>query len=194
MNKDKLKELINKKEWLLLIENYSPKSICCLLNFKEAMLLSERLFFKEKYNYIQEQFALNLALEIKNHFKVEWKNDWKNEVFLGAMYNILCLYDEKYVCYKKAYDQLEDPPATLLFFLSNCNDTPDIPPITDEEAESYLKRAVEKKITYEVALSMRTLCRKKGETIQAAYWDQLYHKLEREKVKMDYIIPDVLNN
>jgi hypothetical protein len=45
------------------------------------------------------------------------------------------LYDECYLCYKRAYDKLSTPPTELLLLLSDCDSAPGTPPITDEESE-----------------------------------------------------------
>ena len=105
---------------------------------------------------------------------------------------MLWLYDERYLCYKRAYDKLKDPPAELLLLLSNCNSVPGIPPITREEAESYLKKALEKKLTCELAIKMRGLYRQKNNQSQEEYWNQIYKKLEKENVHSNQIIPDIL--
>lgn len=187
----KLKELISKKNWDFIIANYSPKAVCLSLNFSEAMWLTKHLFYDDMRNDANQQFGLKLAFEIKNLFKSEWNKDWKNDVFLGDLCSVLWLYDEQYMCYKRAYDKLADPPAALLLLLAGCQNAPNIPPITEEEAETYLRKAVEKKITFETALMMRTLCERKGDKPQAEYWDQIYNKLESEGVCSDQLTPDV---
>ena len=156
------------------------------------MHLVKHVFYDDIQDDEKQQYALKLAFAIKDHFKKEWESDWKNDVFLGDLCETLCLYDERYFCYKRAYDKLKDPPAELLLLLSNCNSAPGIPPITDEEAESYLRRSAEKKITLETALMMRTLYQHKEDPSQVKYWDQIYRKLENENVHFDQLIPDVL--
>ena len=104
---------------------------------------------------------------------------------------------ERYVCYKKAYDKLDDPPAELLFLLSDCNSAPGTPPITDQEADLYLKKSIEKKVTSESAFTMRNIYRLKEnklqeDKLQEEYWDQVYRKLENENIHFDQLIPDVL--
>ncbi len=189
-----IKELISSKNWNLLISNYSIKEICLSLNFSEAMHVVEHLFYNDIQDDEKQQYALKLALEIKKIFKTEWESDWKNEVFLGGLCVMLWLYDERYFCYKKAYDQLEDPPAELLLLLSDCNSAPGTPPITDEESEFYLKKAAEKKLTCEIALSMRSFYKQKKDKSLESYWDQIYKKLEKENEHSKQIIPNVLKD
>lgn len=190
----KIKEFISQKKWDLLMARYSPKEVCLLLDFNEAMWLAKHLAYDDMRNDANQQFGLKLAFEIKNQFKSEWEEDWKNDVFLGDLCSILWLYDEQYNCYKEAYDKLSDPPASLLLLLAGCQNAPGTPPITEEEAESYLKKSVAKKITFETALMMRALCERKGNKSQAEYWDQIYKKLEKNHVCSDLLIPDVYRN
>ncbi|MBS4163069.1 hypothetical protein PRO82_000358 [Candidatus Protochlamydia amoebophila] len=166
-----------------------------MLNFNEAMHLAKHLFFDDiQQNEANQQFALKLTSEIKSQFKIEWEKDWKNDVFLGQFYSILWFYEERYACYKRAYDKLVDPPATLLLLLAGCYNGQDVLPITEEEFKSYLKKALGKKVTYEAALMMRNLCKLKGEPIQEKYWDQYYAKLVRESICAEPIVPNVLKD
>lgn len=186
-----IKELISQKRWDSLVSLYSPKEVCLSLNFSEAMWLTKLIFYDDMYNDTNQDFGLKLAFEIKNHFDNQWKKDWKNDVFLGDLCSFLCLYDERYICYKRAYDKLTDPPAALLLLLAGCHSAPGTPPITEEEAESYLKKSADKKITFETALMMRTFFESRGDKSQVEYWDQLYKKLEKENISADLMIPDI---
>lgn len=189
---NKIKELISQKDWGSIISNYSVKEVCLFLNFSEAMYIVEHFFYNDIQDDEKQQYALKLAFEIKDHFEKEWESDWKNDVFLGGLCEMLWLYDERYLCYKRAYDKLKDPPAELLLLLSNCNSAPGTPPITDEESEFYLRKALEKKLTCEVALAMRSFYRLKKDKSQEEYWDRMYKKLEKENVHSDQLIPDIL--
>lgn len=189
---NKIYEFASQKDWSSLITNYSVKDVCTSFNFNEAMQLAEHLFYDDIQDDANQQFALKLVLEIKNNFKSQWKNDWKNEIFLGDLCDMLWLYDERYLCYKRAYDSLSNPPAELLLLLSGCNSAPGTPPITDDESEFYLREAMKKKVTCEGALMMRYLCERIGNKSQEKYWDQTYKKLKKENAHVDQIIPDVL--
>ena len=188
----KIKELISQKDWNSLISSYSVEEVCLSLSFSEAMRVIEHLFYDDIRDGEKQQYALELAFEIKDRFKNEWESDWKNDVFLGGLCEMLWLYDERYFCYKRAYDKLKDPPAELLLLLSNCNSAPGTPPITDEESEFYLKKALEKELTSEIALKMRSLYRFKKDKFQEEYWDQKYKELKKGNIHLDQIIPDVL--
>lgn len=179
------------KDWEALILNYRVKDVCSALNFDEVMRVVKHLFYDDIQDDTKQQYALNLAFEVKEQFKKDWEADWKNDVFLGDLCEMLWRYDDRYVCYKRAYDKLQDPPAELLLLLSNCNSSPGKPPITKEESELYLEKALKKKVTCESALRMRSLYRQKKDKLQEEYWDQMYQKLEKEKVYLDQLIPDV---
>ena len=156
------------------------------------MHVVEYLFYDDFQDNEKQQYALKLIFEIKDYFNKDWESDWKNDVFLGGLCEMLWLYDERYLCYKRVYDKLNDPPAELLLLLSNCNSAPGIPPITEEESEFYLRKALDKKLTCEVALAMRSFYNLKKDKLQEEYWDQMYKKLENENVHSEQLIPDVL--
>lgn len=187
-----IKQFISQKKWESIISSYSVKDICSLLSFSEAMHLVEHLFYDDIHDDTKQQYALKLAFELKEYFKNEWDCDWKNDIFLGDLCEMLWLYDERYLYYKRAYDKLENPPAELLLLLSGCNSAPGSPPITDEESEYYLREAIKKKITSESAFLMRILYKQKGNESQTNYWDEMYQKLEKEGVHSEQLIPDVL--
>jgi hypothetical protein len=188
-----LKKIIAEKDFKKIISKYSRDDICSSFNFKESMWVAKHLFFDDLCDDEYQQFALKLTLKIKDHFPDEWSNDCQNDIFLGELYSVLWCYDEEYECYKRAYDKLKDPPAALLLRLSRCNSAPGTPPITNEEAEYYLKKSAEKKVTYETALKMRTLYRQKEDLIRADYWDKLYEELQQKNIHADYLTPEVFN-
>lgn len=190
-NKTSIKRLISQKNWDPLIVKYSPDELCKILNFSEAMGLVNHLIYDDFRNDDRQQYALKLLHQVKESFSTKWEKDWKNDVFMGDLCCHLYLYDERYFYYKRAYDKLTDPPAELLLCLSRCNSAPGVPPITDQEAEGYLRRSIEKKITYESALSMRSLYRN-GDSDQYKYWDEVYQDLQKKGVHSEYMIPDVL--
>lgn len=139
-----------------------------------------------------QQFALDLAFEIRRYFMNDWEMDWKNDVFLGHLCSIVWRYEDQYICYKKAYDKLADPPEELLLLLAGCDSAPGVPPISQQASEKYLIRAVEKKVTYEAALMMRAMYRHKADHQMERYWDKMCKELEQKNIHTQTIIPNVL--
>lgn len=194
MKISKIKELVSQKNWNSLTTNFSAKDVCLSLNFREAMRLTEELFYNNMQDDALQQFALSLAFEIKEHFKNQWETDWKNDIFLGYLCSILWLYKERYICYKRAYDKLTDPPEALLLLLAGCRSAPGVPPISEQASEKYLMKAIEKKVTYEAALMMRSLYHNKADHQMEEYWDKICKELELKNIHTEAIIPDVLRD
>lgn len=194
MKNDKIKTFIFQKDWHLLIERYSPKEICEVLNFSEAMHLANNLFYDNMQDDLIQQFALNLSFEIKSQFVDQWEEDWKNDVLLGHLCSILWRYEEQYIFYKKAYDKLIDPPDSLLLLLADCNSTPGLHLIDDQTAQEYLIRAIEKKMTYQAALKMRALYRHREDQKMEDQWNEIYQDLKFRNISTQTIIPDILHD
>jgi hypothetical protein len=186
----RLFKILSKKRWQYLIAIYSPQKICAQISFKEAMHLVERLFFEDFRNNDNQQFGLKLVVEIRQFFTKDWKSDWKNDVFLGDMYNLLYFDVEGYNCCKRAYDSLTNPPESLLlsmaYYFGSENSI-----LTEKEYEFYVRMAIEKKLTSESALMMRTLYRSRGDKDQEKHWNQIYEKLENDNVHSEVITPNV---
>lgn len=177
-----------------LITNYSVQEVCSDLNFNQLMHVVERLFYDDIQNDNKQQYALKLAFTIKEQFKDEWTKDWKNDVFLGGLCEMLWLYDERYRCYKRAYDSLQDPPAELLLLLANCISAPGTPPISEDEALYFINEAVRKSLTCETALAMRSHFMLTKDMDKQNYWNTIYEKLKNENVHSIQIIPNVLES
>ncbi len=185
-----IKKLIDLKNWNSIIKDNSPKDICCVLNFDQIMHLIEKMFYENMQDDQIQQFALNLAFETRNYFRNQWEIDWKNDVFLGHLCCVLWRYKDQYICYKKAYDKLTDPPESILLLLAGCDNIPSI--LNHQKIEKYLKSALEKKITYEGALMMKALYHHKTDLQMETYWDNMCTELLNKNIHTETIIPDVL--
>lgn len=189
MTEKNLTDLISHAKWSIITNEFSLADICLSLNFKDSMALAYDLFFKNHYDDEIQDFGVRLFFSIRENYP-EWNIDWKNDAFLGKLCSITWRYDEMYECYKRAYDKLTDPPDSLLLLLASCNSAPGTPPISDEEAEKYLKRAIDKKLTYEAALKMRGVTK---DPMQKNYWDLVMTDLENNNIHTETIIPDILS-
>ncbi|MBA3602846.1 MAG: hypothetical protein H0W50_04230 [Parachlamydiaceae bacterium] len=117
--------------------------------------------------------------------------DWKNEVFLGHLYSILWLYEDQYNCYKKAFNMLSEPPEALILLLAGCDNSTSL---NKNISENLLFEAVNKKITYEAAIMMRALYRRKHDIQKENHWGTICKELKDKNVHSEIIIPDVLNS
>lgn len=192
MNSQRLDFLKSKKEWDSISNEFTVKDICHLLNFESSMVLVYEMFVQNLDNDDILDFVIRLLLEIKKDYPEEWSSDWKNDVFLGKIFSYIWRYQEAYDQYKIAFEKLRDPPDSLLLLLAGCKNTPSPPPITNEESEKYLLKAIRKKITYEAALMMRELARDKKNTKDEMYWNSMGSKLEKENIHTETILPNVL--
>lgn len=190
--KDELLKLIHQKNWSNITKNFSIENLTKTLDFKECMSLAYDLFFKNFHDDDTQDFAVRLFFLIKDNYQFNWDNDWKNDAFLGQLCGLTWRYDERYESYKKAYDKLTDPPDSLLLLMAECNSAPGVPSISDQESEQFLKKAVEKKITYEVAIMLRGLYRSKNEIALENYWNKMCEELDRKNIHTDTIKPDIL--
>lgn len=188
-----MQSFIQHKRWDLLVKNYSAKEICSELTFQEAMFLVNDIFYSDLQDDELQQFALKLIFEIKNYFKDQWEADWKNDVFLGRLCAVLWRYEEEYIYYKSAYDKLSDPPESLLLLLAGC-DSPETASISQEESENYVTRAIKKKVTYEAALIMKSLCRHKADPQTEEYWDKMCNELKQKNIHTDAIVPEIFRD
>jgi hypothetical protein len=139
------------------------------------------------------EFSVKLFFFISSKYPLEWNQDWKNDVFLGQLCELTWRYDERYECYKRAYDRLADPPDSLLLLLAGCNSAPGTPPLNDQEAEKYLNQALKKRATYEAAIMMRNVVRHKNDQTEVERWNRLCGELKLKNVHVESIIPDIFS-
>ena len=192
--KEELLQLTHEENWSPIILRTTPDILTKILSYEECMSLAYDLFFKNLRDDDIQDFAVRLFFSIRDTYASDWSRDWKNDAFLGQLCGLTWRYDERYECYKKAYDKLRDPPDSLLLLLAECNSAPGTPSISDGESETYLKRAIAKKLTYEAAIWMRGLARSKNDQEQEKYWDKLSKELEEKNIHTETIMPDILQN
>lgn len=190
MIKERLIELINEKSWSVL-KNIPTDTIIALLDYQDCMFLAYDLFFQNSQDDECQDAAVRLFISIRDHFSEAWNADWKNDVLLGQLCGLTWRYNERYDCYKRAYNRLDDPPEYLLLLLSGCNNAPGIPPMTDQDSEMYLKQALDKKMSFEAAIKMRGIARSKQNSELELYWDKKCQELEHNNVHTDTCIPDI---
>jgi hypothetical protein len=88
--------------------------------------------------------------ELRKKYPNEWNCSWKNDAFLGYAYDVILNYGRRFIFYKKAFEKASLPPPQLLIALAGCCWAPGIPPITEEEAISLVKKSLSDKASSSV--------------------------------------------
>ena len=192
-DKESIKQIFIQGSWKPLLESkIDPSDIVSLFNFKDCMHFIPPLLGAKWEDDTLKKYAIKFMRKIKDHFKKEWDADWKNDAYLGVWCSYLFMWDESYQLFKKAYDNLDDPPASLLLRLAQCASAPGTPPIDFLEEERLSKAALEKELTADTAMRMHALSFRKQDLEQKAYWKQMWDKLEADGIYSDPIIPDAI--
>ena len=193
MNND-LHNIISKKRWESLVEEFSPRLLVHALSFEESMSLAYDLFF-ENYSDSPKirDFSLNLFFAIRKHYTAEWDKDWKNDILLSGLCHLGYKYDEYFYCCMRAYKKFEDPPPAVLIALAGCYYA-FRPRVTLDEAESLLQRAIQKEVSYEAALQLRGIYRAKQDQAKVDYWTKIIEETERKNIRTDPCTPDLFKD
>ena len=136
-------------------------------------------------------FAVNLLIILRAKNPKEWEEDWKNEVFLGISCALVYREEEAFVYIKNAYENLDDPPQSLIFAYISAGSRPDHL-LTEKEIVELIQRALKKGVTYESAERMASLASKKGDQEKCEYWEQQALEAEANKLHTPIITPNVL--
>ena len=92
-----------------------------------------------------------------------------------------------------AYNGLKEVPDSLLLLLSECTHAQEgqAPPVSEETFEKYVQQAVKKRLTFEAAMKMRDIYKRKKDRQQEKCWEALCRQLDRDHIHAEKIIPDV---
>lgn len=184
-----ISNLILKKKWHTIVNQYQPKVLAESLSFKEGMNLVYKMLFNEERDDSLRDYATELLQEIRQTHFAQWSIDWKNDVFLGDACYMTMKYDERYEAYKRAYEKATPPPPSLLIALAGCYLLPK-PPITLDEAENLAKKALEKEISIEGVVLLRGIYAEKNDQAEFDYWDKIFKEVEENNVHTQDAWPD----
>jgi len=137
-------------------------------------------------------YAAELLDEIRFIYPKEWSTDWRNDVFLGDVFLLTRKYDEQYAAYKRAYDNANPPPPSLLLCLASCYDTFN-PLITADEAEKLTLKALGKELSLSGVELIRSIYKSKNDQNKFDYWDKIYQELKEKNIhKSEGVWPNML--
>jgi hypothetical protein len=184
--------LILKNDWHAIVDQCQPKDLAKSLSFKDGRDLAYKMLFNEERNDNLRDYATELLQEIREiHFE-EWSSDWKNDVFLGDACYITMKYNERYEAYQRAYKKASPPPPYLLISLASCYHSPE-PPITLDDAENLVKKALEKEMSIEGVVLLRGIYAEKKDQVKFDYWDKVLKEVEEKKIHTKGTWPDFSN-
>ncbi len=159
-------------------DNYAPLDLAIELGFGEALNLARQMLINEEWDESLQQYATNLLEEVKKKYPEKWNSNWKYDAFLGYAYDIVLKYDERYASYKSAFDKVYPHPPQLLVALAGCCWAPGKPPITEEDAISLVKQAVQTTPYVEGVELLRGLYKSIGNLKEQQRWEKVLENIK----------------
>lgn len=168
-----LETLIHTEDWSTLTSNYSSDIVANHLSFKEGLVVACSILMNEERDDDLREYAVNMTQWIRKTHPIEWNTDWRNDKFLGDACFIAMRYDEMYEAYRRAYKLANPPPPSVLLALANCYHSPGKPPVSIQEAESLVIRALQQHRSKNAVRLIRGICEEKNDDAGANYWEQV---------------------
>lgn len=180
---NKIVDLITKKDWHHLTNQYKPNILAKNLSLKDGKTLAYQMLFGDTIEKAEDlsDYAAQLLQELRKVHSKEWTQDWRNDVFLGDICYMAMKGEERYEAYKRAYNKVIHPPPALLISLAGCYTLLE-PPITLDEAEELVKKALEKEMSIEGAILLRGIYAEKGDQTKFDYWDRILEGLRQKNI------------
>lgn len=196
-----IKDIVAKKKWKFLVKNTLPVNIADTYSFPEAMHIIDHLIKASVEEMVEDGFtadlmrdySVNLMKILRAKYPREWKSDWKNEAFLGIICAFVFREEEAFVHIQKAYEQLEDPPQSLILAYISAGSGPDHF-LTKEQIAELSQNAIEKGITYETSLRMASLAYEQKDFEKQKYWEAKASEADEKGIHTPCITPDVLKS
>ncbi len=201
MNISSIEDLIARKDWKSLVKNSLPVTVAVSYSFSEAMHIvdclikaSSELPYEEGIIAdLMRDYAVNLMIILREKFSKEWQKDWKNEAFLGVICSFVFRDEEAFKHIKNAYEQLEEPPQSLILAYISAGSRPEFP-LSKQEIAELSNKAIKKKETYEAALRMAFLAYEEGDLKSVEYWNQKAEEFKRTGIHTPIITPNVIKS
>ena len=196
-----IKQTVSRKDWIALVDNFLPSIVADSYSITEAMRIVGSLVnlandemepTNIQVDFVRD-YCVNLMVILRVRYPQEWKKDWKNEAFLGIACGFVYREEESFQYIQSAYQKLEDPPQSLILAYIGAGRTPDHP-LSRKEIRELSKKALEKGVSYEVALRMSALYRDEGNKKEEQYWEKKAIEAEKNGVYTPIIVPNILKD
>lgn len=159
---------------------YIPSELVKQFGFENSLILSKQMLMNEKWDESLQAYAAKLLEEIRKSYPKEWNASWKYDAFLGYAYHILLKYDERYAAYKNALEKIQSPPPELLIAMARCCIAPGTPPLSDEEAISLSKQAIQNVPYVEGIELLIRLYKSAGNVKEQQHWVNVLEKMGKD--------------
>jgi tetratricopeptide (TPR) repeat protein len=187
---DKIFYLIANNNWYGIAKQYEPKSLAKDLNFENGRLLAYNMLLNEERDDYLRDYATELLEGVRQAYPKEWSEDWKNDVFLGDAYYMTMKYNERYEAYIRAYEKAIPSPPSLLISIASCYLSPESP-ITLNEAENLVQRALKEEVSIEGVALIRGLYAEKKIQEKFEYWDKILKDVEKKQIHTQDSWPNI---
>jgi cytochrome c-type biogenesis protein CcmH/NrfG len=189
-----IQTLIKYSDWNTLLQTFNIEQIASSLSFKEGIILSYKMLYNDAWDENVQNYAVNLLYTLRDKYPNEWNASWTFDSFLGNACNITLRYDERYEAYKRASEKISPIPPSLMVLLARCYICPGEPPISQEETENLLRKALKIEQTIEGVSLMKRISESKNNFEEAAYWDKILKEVTAKNIHIHDIQPDFLKN
>lgn len=193
---NKILGTIENRLWEQLSNQHSPRILAESLSFEDGLRVAYHLLYNDKWDSDLQKYALQLFNSIREIYSEKWNKNWEYDALLGLANYITLNYHERFEAYKRAFDKAQDPPPRLLIELARCCVCPGPPPISYEEAESLVVKAL-KDGPYSDGMSL--LCNiysLKNDKEKKDYWTNVLEKSDQEfespLIEPKFLIEDYL--
>lgn len=196
-----VQDVVAAKNWKYLVKHSLPVNLADMYSFSECMHMIDQLIEASVDAMLEDGFtadlmrdySVNLMMILRARYPKEWKEDWKNEAFLGIVCALVYREEEAFVYIQNAYNQLENPPQSLIFAYISAGRGPD-QFLTQPQVTELLHKGIEKSVTYEAALHMAALAYEQKDFEKQEYWKAKAVEAEQNGIHTPMITPNVLKD
>lgn len=164
--------------------DFTPIQLANALGFDEALHMACNMLNNEKWDENLQEYATSLLEEIRTRHPKQWNSTWRHDALLGYAYHITLKYDERYIAYKRAFNNAHSPPPQLLVAMARCCIAPGKPPITEEEAISLIKQAIKTTPYIEGVELLRGLYKSLGNIKEQKYWENILENTKEHGIHL----------
>ena len=186
-------ENVTYQELVKLYPSSKPLDLVKVLGFKKSLCVAYEMLNNEEWAWSVQEYATNMLKEIRRKFPRKWNSSWRYDGFLGYACYITFDYEERYAALKRAFDRANPKPPQLLVALAGCYWQPGKPPITEREAESLIKEAIQATPYIEGFERLRGLYKSIGKIEEQKRCERILEDIEKTGVRLPDLntIPEV---